>query len=64
MIGVGYGGRQVDILSLTFPRESLRKLLTILAEETPFYLFVNTTFWATILCSPTDLQEWQLGIFL
>jgi FdhD protein len=34
------------------------------AEEKPFYLFVNTTFWASILCSPTDLKELAVGHLL
>jgi FdhD protein len=34
------------------------------AEEKPFYLLINTSFWATILCSPKDLQALAVGHFL
>jgi FdhD protein len=56
--------RQVDIIKLDLSTGKSQKIADYIAEETPFYLFVNTTFWATILCSPTDLQELAVGHFL
>jgi FdhD protein len=34
------------------------------AEEKPLHLFVNTTYWATILCSPSNLKEMAVGHLL
>jgi len=56
--------RQVDIVKLDLSTGKSQKIADYVAEETPFYLFVNRTFWATILCSPTDLQELAVGHFL
>ena len=41
-----------------------RKKIDDVAEEKPLYLFVNNVFWATILCSPTDLKELAVGHLL
>lgn len=41
-----------------------KEIIDCIAEEKPFYLLINTTFWATILCSPTDLQALSVGHFL
>ncbi|MCW3998572.1 MAG: formate dehydrogenase accessory sulfurtransferase FdhD [Candidatus Bathyarchaeota archaeon] len=35
-----------------------------MAEEQPLHLFVNKTFWATILCSPYDLKALAIGHLL
>ena len=56
--------RQVNIVKLDLSRGKSQKIADYIAEETPFYLFVNRTFWATILCSPTDLKELAVGHFL
>jgi FdhD protein len=56
--------RQVNIVKLDLSTGKSQKLADCVAEEKPFYLFVNTTFWATILCSPTDLKELAVGHFL
>jgi FdhD protein len=56
--------RQVNIVKLDLSTGKYKKLADCVAEEKPFYLFVNTTFWATILCSPTDLKELAVGHFL
>jgi formate dehydrogenase accessory protein FdhD len=56
--------RQVNIIKLDLSTGKSQKVADYIAEETPFYLFVNTTFWATILCSPTDLRELAVGHFL
>lgn len=56
--------RQVDIVKLYLPTGKSQKTTDFIAEEKPFYLFANKTFWATILCSPTDLKELAVGHFL
>ena len=55
---------QVNIVRLDLSTGKSQELADYIAEEKPFYLFVNTTFWATILCSPTDLKELAVGHFL
>jgi formate dehydrogenase accessory protein FdhD len=56
--------RQVSIVKLDLSTGKSQTVDDYIAEETPFYLFVNRTFWATILCSPTYLQELAVGHFL
>jgi FdhD protein len=55
--------RQVNIVKLDLSTGKSQTVPDYVAEEKPFYLFVNTTFWATILCSPTDLKELAVGHF-
>ena len=40
------------------------KKIDEVAEEKPLYLFINKIFWATILCSPTNLKELAIGHLL
>jgi len=56
--------RQVDILKLDLSTGKAEKKVDDVAEEKPLYLFVNAIFWATILCSPTDLRELAVGHLL
>ena len=56
--------RQVNIIKLDLSTGKSQTLTDYIAEEKPFYLFVNTTFWATILCSPTNLKELAVGHLL
>ena len=56
--------RQLNILKLDLSTGESQRVADYVAEEKPFYLFVNKTFWATILCSPTDLQQLAIGHFL
>jgi FdhD protein len=56
--------QQVNIIKLDLYTGKSQELADYVAEEKPFYLFVNTTFWATILCSPTNLKELAVGHFL
>ncbi len=56
--------RQLEILKLDLSTGKSQRVIDNIAEEKPFYLFVNKTFWATILCSPTDLQQLAVGHFL
>ena len=56
--------RQVDITKIDLSTGKAQKILDYVAEEVPLHLFVNTTFWATILCSPTNLKELAVGHLL
>jgi FdhD protein len=56
--------QQVNIVKFDLSTGKSQKIADYIAEEKPFYLFVNTRFWATILCSPTDLKELAVGHFL
>ena len=56
--------RQVDITKLDLSTKTSKKVVDYIAEEKPFYLFVNTTYWATILCTPSNLKELAIGHLL
>ncbi len=56
--------RQVDITKVDLSSGKANKISDYVAEEVPLQLFVNMTFWATILCSPTDLKELAVGHLL
>ena len=56
--------RQVDITKVDLSSGKAHKLPDYVAEEMPLHLFVNNTFWATILCSPTNLKELAVGHLL
>ncbi len=55
---------QVDIVKIDLLTGKAKKMVDYVAEEVPLQLFVNTTFWATILCSPTNLKELAVGHLL
>jgi FdhD protein len=56
--------RKVDITKLDLSTGKTQKIEDQIAEETPLHLFVNTTYWATILCSPSNLKEMAVGHLL
>jgi len=56
--------RQVDITKLDVTTGKAEKKADFIAEEKPLHLFVGTTYWATILCSPTNLKEMAVGHLL
>jgi FdhD protein len=56
--------RQVEIVKLDVSTRVSKKVMDYVAEETPLHLFVNTTYWATILCSPSNLKELAVGHLL
>lgn len=56
--------RQVDITKIDLASGKAQKITDYVAEEEPLQLFVNSLFWATILCSPTNLQELAVGHLL
>ncbi|HJW65292.1 MAG TPA: formate dehydrogenase accessory sulfurtransferase FdhD [Candidatus Bathyarchaeia archaeon] len=56
--------KEVSITKLDLTTKTLRKTTDFVAEEKPLHLFVNNTYWATILCSPADLKEMAVGHLL
>jgi FdhD protein len=56
--------RQVDITKIDLSTGKSQRISDYVAEEVPLHLFVNSTFWATILCSPTNLKELAVGHLL
>jgi len=54
----------VDITRVELSTGKVQKIPDFVAEESPLHLFVNNTFWATILCSPTNLKELSVGHLL
>lgn len=55
---------QVNITKVDLATGKAQRIMDYVAEEKPLYLFVNTTFWAAILCSPTNLKELAVGHLL
>lgn len=56
--------REVDITKVDISSGESQKLRDYVAEEVALHLFLNKTFWATILCSPANLKELAVGHLL
>jgi FdhD protein len=56
--------REVEITKLDAATKTSKKTVDYIAEEKPLHLFVNNTYWATILCSPANLKEMAVGHLL
>jgi FdhD protein len=56
--------REVEIVKHNFSTKKTQKTTDFIAEEKPIHIFVNKTFWATILCSPFELKELAIGHLL
>ena len=56
--------QQVYITKIDLTTGQAQKILDYVAEEQPLHLYVNSTFWATILCSPLNLKELAVGHLL
>jgi FdhD protein len=56
--------REVEITKLDVTTKTSKKTTDFIAEEKPLHLFVNSTYWATILCSPANLKEMAVGHLL
>jgi FdhD protein len=56
--------REVEITKLDVATKSSKKATDHVAEEKPLHLFVNSVYWATILCSPANLKEMAVGHLL
>ena len=54
----------VEILKLDLTTGNSNKITDTVAEEKPLHLFVNSAYWATILCSPSNLREMAIGHLL
>jgi len=59
-----YMVRQIDITKVDLSSGKVQMIQDCVAEEVPLHLFVNNSFWATILCSPTNLKELAVGHLL
>lgn len=55
---------KVEITKYDLATKTSKKIDDYVAEEKPLHLFVNTTYWATILCSPSNLKEMAVGHLL
>ena len=56
--------REVRITKLDLTSKTSKKTTDFVAEEQPLHIFVNKKYWATILCSPTNLKEMAVGHLL
>ena len=56
--------RKIEIEKYDLSTKTSKKVPDYIAEEKPLHLFVNTTYWATILCSPSNLKEMAVGHLL
>ncbi len=54
----------VEIMKFDLSTKTLKKTTDLVAEEKPLHLFINKTYWATILCSPSNLKEMAVGHLL
>jgi FdhD protein len=55
---------KVKIEKINLSTKTSKKVADYVAEEKPLHLFLNTTYWATILCSPSNLKEMSVGHLL
>jgi FdhD protein len=55
---------KVEIEKIDLTAKTSKKVADYVAEEKPLHMFVNTTYWATILCSPSNLKEMAVGHLL
>lgn len=55
---------KVKIEKYNLSTKTSNTIVDYVAEERPLHLFVNTTYWATILCSPSNLKEMSVGHLL
>lgn len=56
--------REVEITKLNMQTKVATDTVDYVAEESPLHLFVNNVYWATILCSPSNLKEMAVGHLL
>lgn len=56
--------RQATIRKINLSTGEQADVVDYIAEEKPLHLYVNSTFWATIQCSPTNLKELAVGHLL
>jgi FdhD protein len=56
--------RKVEIVKYDLSTKTSKKVSDYVAEEKALHLFVNATYWTTILCSPSNLKEMAVGHLL
>jgi FdhD protein len=56
--------REIEITKINLATATSQIITDFIAEEAPLHMFVNNTFWATILCSPIQLKELAIGHLL
>ncbi|MEM4733212.1 MAG: formate dehydrogenase accessory sulfurtransferase FdhD [Candidatus Bathyarchaeia archaeon] len=54
----------MEITKYDLATKTSEKMEDYVAEEKPLHILVNTTYWATILCSPSNLKEMAVGHLL
>jgi FdhD protein len=52
---------KVEIVRIDVSNQEARKMTDYVAQEKPFYVFLNRTHYATIYCSPSNLKELAVG---
>jgi len=56
--------RKVGILKIDVSAHKVQQMEDYVAEEKPFFIFLNKTHYVTILCSPSDLKDLVVGQLL
>src|SRR5512138_48036 len=56
--------RQVDITKIDLVTGKTQIVTDYVAEEIPLQLFINSSFWATIMCTPANLKALAVGHLL
>jgi FdhD protein len=52
---------EVKIVRVDVSAAKAQETIDHVAEEKPFYIFLNRTHYATIFCSPSNLKELAVG---
>lgn len=55
---------QIDITKLDLSTGKAQTTREYVAKEAPLNIFINKTYWTTILCSPSNLKELSIGHLL
>jgi FdhD protein len=56
--------KEVEISRIDVKTRKLKRKIDYIAEETPLHIFLNQTYYVTILCLPTLLKELAIGNIL
>jgi FdhD protein len=56
--------REVQVSRIDVSAQKLEQRKDFVAEETPLHIFLNQTYYVTILCSPSQLKELAVGHLL
>ncbi|MBS7632147.1 formate dehydrogenase accessory sulfurtransferase FdhD [Candidatus Bathyarchaeota archaeon] len=55
---------EVGIVKLNVSKRQVQRSVDYVAEEKPFFIFINKAHFATIMCSPSHLRELAVGYLL